>query len=443
MRRKKVMQKIHLKAPDNWINDPNGFIYYQGTYHLFYQYFPYEPRWGTMHWGHAVSKDLVNWDHLNIALYPSKYDDRNGCFSGSAMEHEGELYIYYTGVRYVEEDPENTTLCLNDDFISSQMMVTSKDGFHFDNIHDKRTIIPPICDWSIGDKKHTRDPKVWRGENAWYMVLGSRTEEERGKLLFYRSKDLYNWEWVNSAEKDKGFGWMWECPDYFEVEGGKVLIFSPMGFLKDGRKEENHAICTIVDFEEGTCTMDIPDEYQFLDYGLDLYAPQSTLDEWGRRVMVAWARMPEPVDGSWSGIFCIPRIVEVENGHIYFRVHPNIKKAYAKKISLLSQASEAGYKLELEMGEDEEINIGGYKIFRQGNEIHTDKSEVFPGDEDSRLQFHTPELKEGYHVEVYVSDNLIEVYVNQGEYVITNAVYGLSDKIQTNHRGELAIYTVE
>ena len=76
---------LHLKSPVNWINDPNGFIYYKGKYHLFYQHFPYAPIWGTMHWGHAVSEDLVHWEHKKIALFPTKSYDRNGVFSGSAI----------------------------------------------------------------------------------------------------------------------------------------------------------------------------------------------------------------------------------------------------------------------------------------------------------------------------------------------------------------------
>ena len=99
---------IHLKAPSNWINDPNGFIYYRGLYHVFYQQFPYEPKWGRMHRGHAVSKDLVHWEHQKIALFPSKYDDRSGCYSGSAVEYQGKLYLYYTGMNYLEENPEAT-----------------------------------------------------------------------------------------------------------------------------------------------------------------------------------------------------------------------------------------------------------------------------------------------------------------------------------------------
>ena len=96
----KGQHRLHLKAPDNWINDPNGFIYYKGQYHLFYQYFPYGPRWGTMHWGHAVSQDLVSWEHKGLALYPTIHGDQNGCFSGSAVEEEGKLYLaIHTGSR--------------------------------------------------------------------------------------------------------------------------------------------------------------------------------------------------------------------------------------------------------------------------------------------------------------------------------------------------------
>ena len=82
---------FHLSAPIGWINDPNGFIYYNGEYHLFYQYFPYDCKWGTMHWGHATSKDLIMWKHYPIALYPTKEYDQNGCFSGTAIIKDEEI----------------------------------------------------------------------------------------------------------------------------------------------------------------------------------------------------------------------------------------------------------------------------------------------------------------------------------------------------------------
>lgn len=437
------MQKVHVKAPKNWTNDPNGFIWYQGQYHLFYQHFPYEPRWGTMHWGHAVSKDLVHWEHKDIALFPSKMDDQNGCYSGSAVEKDGKLYLYYTGVRYLEINPEDIHICPNDKFVSAQLLQTSLDGEHFDNIRDKRTVIPPLEDRKIGCKIHTRDPKVWRGKDAWYMVLGSRTAEGFGKLLFFRSTDMVHWSFVNDVEKDEKWGWMWECPDYFEIGEEQILIMSPMGFVTDGITDPNQTICMQVAFEEETCTMKIPDTYQFLDYGMDIYAPQSNLDEEGRRVLIAWVRMPEAVDGKWSGMFIAPRLVEVKQGHIYFRVHPNIKSAYTKKIGKPAEADEAGYCFEAELADGEEVNIGGYRIFRKGGRICTDRSQVFCKRPDYRMEFETPELKDGYRIEVYVDANLIEVYVNDGEYVITNMIYGLGDEIQADDPEKVQLYTVE
>lgn len=435
--------KIHLKAPQNWINDPNGFIYYKGYYHLFYQYFPYAPRWGTMHWGHAVSKDMVNWEHQGVAIFPTRYEDQNGCFSGSAIEQDGGLYIYYTGVHYNKINPDDVHQCLEDDFDSSQMMIWSEDGFHFDNFHEKKVIIPPMADQKIGDKTHTRDPKVWRGKDAWYMVLGSKTSDGKGKLIFYKSKNLFDWELVNTVSKESELGWMWECPDYFETEGGKVLVISPIGLLKESTLEGNQAICMLVRFEEETCTMEIPEHYQFLDYGLDLYAPQTTKDEEGRRVLIAWLRMPEAVDGKWCGMFCIPRVVEVTNGHIYFRVHPNIEKMYMRKISDPAEADSAGYKVSFDIEEGETVNIGGYKISRNGNRICTDRREVFPEHTNFRMQLATPEVKEGFHLDIYVDANLIEVFVNKGEYVISNVVYGLTNEIQTDAIEKLQIYTLE
>lgn len=434
---------IHLKSPGNWINDPNGFIYYKGNYHLFYQYFPYEPRWGTMHWGHAVSKDLVHWEHKGIALFPSKYGDQNGCFSGSAIEHEGDMYLYYTGVHYEKPDPDDIHLCLDEQFVSSQFLVISEDGNHFDNLERKRLVIPPIENRRIGDRTHTRDPKVWRGKDAWYMVLGSKTETEKGKLLFYRSRNLTDWEFVNSASKETGFGNMWECPDYFEINEDKVLVMSPVQFLNDGKRYAEQVICLLVQFDEETCTMEIPDHYQFLDYGLDLYAAQSTADEEGRRVLVAWVRMPKAIDGKWNGMFCIPRVVEVKNGHIYFRVHPNIEKQFKRRIDSVSEADEAGYRVSFEIEDGEMVQIGGYKIFREGNRICTDKAAVFEGHDEFRMQFATPEVKEGYHLDVYVDENLIEIFVNNGEYVISNTVYGLKKEIHAKCMEKLEISTID
>ena len=149
--------KYHLAPIKNWCNDPVGFIYYQGQYHLFYQYFPYGCTWGTMHWRHAVSLDLIHWKDLDIALYPSKKYDANGCFSGSSLEVDGKMYIYYTSIQYTKPDPENIHQNVSgDDFLASQSMLVSHDGFEFDNVNDKHLIIPVFKDKDIGHPTHTR-----------------------------------------------------------------------------------------------------------------------------------------------------------------------------------------------------------------------------------------------------------------------------------------------
>ncbi len=435
--------KIHLKAPGNWINDPNGFIYYKGRYHMFYQHFPCAPVWGTMHWGHAVSEDLIHWEHQGIALFPTKYEDQNGCFSGSAVECGGRMYLYYTGIRYRQADRENIHFCPDDRFEASQLMISSGDGIHFDNFRGKTVIIPVMGEGAPGDPAHTRDPKVWRGRDAWYMVLGTTTGDGRGRLLFYRSLNLRDWTYVNCVDGSRGFGDMWECPDYFETKGGQVLLFSPMRIMRDGKKDASQNICMLADFMEETCEMRLSDTYQFVDYGMDLYAAQTTEDAKGRRVMVGWMRMPEAVDGEWSGIFSIPRVVEVQDGHIYFRVHPNVDNLFCRRISSPAEADSAGYKVSLDMEDKESIGIGGYWIFRRGCHIFADRSNVFGRHTDYRLQFMTPELRGGCHLDIYVDRNLIEIFVNHGEYVLSNVVYGLDDGIQTDLAGGCEIYTVE
>lgn len=122
------------------------------------------------------------------------------------------------------------------------------------------------------------------------MVLGS-TVDKNGRLLFYKSSDLKTWQYLNYCEKD-GFGWMWECPDFFEIDGKGVTIFSPMGFFNDGNGYDSVAVCMLSSFDENTGKMELSEDYQLFDYGIDLYAPQSTTDKDGNRVVIAWARMP-------------------------------------------------------------------------------------------------------------------------------------------------------
>ncbi len=453
-----ITDTLHLKAPGNWINDPNGFIFYKGKYHLFYQHFPYAPVWGTMHWGHAVSEDLIHWGHLGAALFPTLYVDQNGCFSGSAVEHDGKLCLYYTGIHYDKVNPENIHTCEGEEFAASQLMISSEDGMCFDNFSGKRVVIPVIEDEEIGDRKDTRDPKVWReGENL-YMILGSTYRKVAGRIMIYKSSDGENWEYASQLRSSR-LGRILECPDLFRLGDAYVFIGSPM-YIEEAEGYEHHAVCMPAEFDAKTCTLTLPErngqaetldrdiqnetagvsnarrqaEYQYVDYGLDLYAPQTNLDRDGRRVMIGWMRMPKAVEERgkipWNGMMSLPRVVEMKEGHIYFQIHPEVEKYFGCEIPVEGrQIPDFPCRIRTVLKEGEVLDIGGYKIWAEQGAVKTDRSRVYDGMGGGRLVCETPRVGD-YRLDIFVDRNLIEVFVNEGEYVVSNVVYGLEQWIE-------------
>ena len=212
-----MRQRYHFMAETGWINDPNGVIYYKGKYHFFYQYNPYHGFWENMHWGHAVSEDMLHWEYLPPALAPSEeYEDhlKGGCFSGSAIEHEGKLYLMYTAAANHGKG-----------FVQTQCIAYSEDGIHFEKYEKNPVLTAPkgVAQDSF------RDPKVWRHEGLYYMVCGA-SKDKKGQALLYRSEDMLQWSFVNVLAESRGeWGSMWECPDFFEIGRRYVLTFSPIG----------------------------------------------------------------------------------------------------------------------------------------------------------------------------------------------------------------------
>ncbi len=297
---------FHLSPRTGWMNDPNGFSYYKGQYHMFYQYYPYESKWGPMHWGHAVSRDILHWEYLPLALAPSEsYDDhmRGGCFSGSAIAHEGKLFLMFTGTAKEENG-----------FVQTQCIAYSEDGIHFEKYGGNPVLAAP--EGILPDQ--FRDPKVWEHEGMYYMVCGGSCGRN-GQALLYRSKDMFHWTFFNVLAESRGeWGYMWECTDFFPMGGKYVLIFSPMG------AGEHTAVYMVGDFDYGTgkfCSH-INGE---IDWGFDYYAPQSFQTPDGRRIIVGWEWMPSWKDWgptykeSWCGFFNVPREVRMmEDGTLQF-----------------------------------------------------------------------------------------------------------------------------
>lgn len=398
------------------MNDPNGLIYFGGKYHLFYQHFPYAPRWGTMHWGHAVSDDLVHWEHLPIALFPTKSYDRDGIFSGSALEIDGKMYLYYTAVRYTQVSGEDITVAQNGQFEASQAMLISEDGFHFDNFTGKKQIIPPMENPEIGHRIHTRDPKVWKFREKYYMILGSKTREmgketDTPRVLFYVSGDGVSWQLLNCFGLHGKLGTMWECPDLFFCPD-PVLVLSPEEMRPTA--PTNNSVFGIVKFEplSGTLSMD-PEQFRYVDYGLDYYAPQSFVDKYGNRVQIGWLRMDSPKedeDGTqWIGAMTLPRIVTTQMGKLYTRPHPDVIPFFPETDRL----TDGPCRLIRDLSPGQELDLDGYRIGFDGNCVFALRRGI---------RYEAPCSGSTAHLDIFVDSCIVETYINDGESVITHVL---------------------
>lgn len=308
---------FHLSVQVGWMNDPNGFSYYNGEYHLFYQYHPYASYWGPMHWGHAVSKDLLHWRYLPAALAPDESYDKDGCFSGSAVEmDDGRHLLMYTGV--VEEElPDGTKKGVQ------TQCVAIGDGVNYEKYEGN----PVIDEGQLpegGDRFEFRDPRIWKAEDGTYRCVAGNCDGDRdGQILLYSSKDALHWNFEKILLRNHDrFGKMWECPDFFELDGKQVLLTSPQDMLPQGFEYHNGngTVCFIGTYDEETDTFH-EEHNQAIDYGIDFYAPQTVLTPDGRRIMIGWMQnwdtcnlytFKEP----WFGQMSLPRELSVKNGRL-------------------------------------------------------------------------------------------------------------------------------
>ena len=305
----------HLSPKVGWMNDPNGFSMYDGKYHIFYQYHPYSTQWGPMHWGHAVSSDLLKWEFLPAAIAPDMPYDKDGCFSGSAIEMDnGKQLLMYTGVERVQGEDGR----MQD--IQIQCLATG-DGENYEKYEGNPVLtqkdIP--AGFSLND---FRDPKIFRNTDGSYgCVLGNRTEDGSGAILLYRSEDGFNWKFSSILDRSYNeFGRMWECPDMFTLDGQDVIITSPQDMSALGLEfhSGNGTMALMGRVEEGKF---LRDNVQAIDYGLDFYAPQTLETPDGRRIMIAWMQNWDTTGGcpegaKWFGQMTTPRELTICNDRL-------------------------------------------------------------------------------------------------------------------------------
>ncbi|WP_336078318.1 glycoside hydrolase family 32 protein [Paenibacillus sp. 203] len=309
-------QAFHIQPPTGLLNDPNGFSYYQGEYHLFYQWFPLGTDHGMKYWYHLKSKDLVTWNSAGIGIAPGDYFDSHGAYSGSALEHEGKLYMLYTGNARDEDWIRHPYQC---------MAVMDENG------HITKWEHPVISNVPEGYTDHFRDPKLWKDGDSFYCVIGAQRTNLTGCAVLYRSTDLRTWEFEGELCTGlESFGYMWECPDYFELNEAGVLIFSPQGLEPSGDEKRNIYQSGYVigkPLDTGTRTLE-HGAFHELDRGFDFYAPQTMIDPQGRRIMVAWMGLPDieyPTDpNGWAHCLTLPRELTLHEGKLLQRPIPEL-----------------------------------------------------------------------------------------------------------------------
>ena len=288
----------HFLPPALWMNDPNGLIHHKGWYHMFYQHNPYGEAWGHMHWGHARSRDLVHWEHLPVALWPSKEQGEAHVYSGCAtVTPAGEVAAIYTSIP--NEDGAKAR------YQAEQWMALAEDD---DLIRWRKSEANPIMPDSIHGETRVfdwRDPFVFVHEGVTYVALGGNTDDRAGKegaVFHYRAKndDLTEWEYlgplyVAATEGVENI----ECPNFLPLGRKWMLITSP-------HRDPEYYTGT---FDPAKSPAFTPESRGYLDGGV-LYAPQVFIDGAGRRIMFGWIRGYREGRG-WNGVMTLPRVLSL------------------------------------------------------------------------------------------------------------------------------------
>lgn len=474
--------QFHFTPQKNWINDPNGLVYHDGEYHLFYQYNPFGDQWGHMSWGHAVSSDLMHWRELDVAL---PEEDGIMIFSGSAVidkqntsglgsQENPPMVAIYTGHHDSEENPKQ-----------DQRIAYSTDNGRSWTKYEGN----PVIDENMKD---FRDPKViWHEEtNRWIMAVALPTEY---KVRFYSSDDLIDWEMESDFGPAGATGGIWECPDLFElpVEGSSgesrwvLQVDLNPGSVAGG----SGAQYFVGDFDgsEFTESEKSKGKTLWVDYGRDFYAAQSYSNvPGGRRIWLAWMNnwdyAGELPTKPWRGAMTIPREVGLtatpDGPRLRQQPVEEIKALFGSdyEISNLQVSNESysddalqgtTYKLtaEIEQGDAERF---GFRV-RKGEEEETligydaNKRELFVDRRKSgTVAFHEKfgngvqtaplELRENtVTLQIIVDKSMVEVFANGGERSISNRIFPseTSDQLEIFSKGgsinikELKFQTIE
>ena len=437
-------QKYHIQGIVGLINDPNGFSQFNGKYHMFYQWNPLGTNHKNKTWAHSVSDDLLHWERLKTALRPDTWYSKDGVYSGSAIVDDDKLYLFYTGN---VKDPEGNRE-------SYQCLAVSSDGENFERWE------PSIVNQPDGYTRHIRDPKIWKKDGKFYAVIGIQSEDLEGKAVLYSSENIKDWKFEGEIAganhgKIKDFGFMWECPDYFQLKDEKtgeikdLLVFSPQGLESEGdlynNKYQTGYLFGKLDYEKPE--FEILSDFVEIDRGNDFYAPQSMEDDKGRRLIVGWMGIPEEEDfptvkNEWLHCLTLPRELKVIDGKLYQVPIKEMESIRGEKIEFSGKVAGevkigTGTTYELKAKFSDFNSDFGLKL-RTGKNSETilkfdynDKKFVLDrtkGEQpDKRLRkVYLGDISE-LELTVFVDNSSVEVFINGGAEVFSSRIFPEKD----------------
>lgn len=453
---------FHLMPPIGWLNDPNGLSYFKGEYHIFFQYSPFDINGGLKFWGHYTTKDFINYKYEGAAIYPDEKYDCHGVYSGSALIEDDKLYIYYTG---------NVKLLGEHDYIesgreSNTMLITSDDGINF---YEKECLME-MKDYPKDITNHIRDPKVWNENGIYYMIQGARKygidrNNDIGEAVIFHSKDKRNWEYISSINSKNTFGYMWECPDLFNLDGQNILMVCPQGVEQEENLYENIYLSGyfLIDGDYKNQSYIEVNNFTLLDRGFDFYAPQTFLDENGKRIMIGWMGVPDTEEihknlsseYGWQHCLTIARELNFNNGKLYQKPHKSLEKLRIEKIfeiecsyslysdNLISDDIDSYEVLidNIKNNNNFEILISNglsikYKDDKFILEFVNDIGKKIGGGRYKRSAY----LYKLENIRIFADTSAIEIFINDGEMVFSSRYYPLEYSFSIIGSMNLTIY---
>lgn len=435
--------EFHFSNLVGWMNDPNGFSEYKGEHHLFFQYYPYATHWDSMHWGHAKSKDFIKWEYLPAALAPDCAYDNFGVFSGSAIADGEKQVLIYTGVE--EKILEN-----GEKSIRQNQCIAIGDGVNYEKL-EKNPVVTSDMLPEGSSREDFRDPKMWKEDGRYYMVAGSRSSDGSGQIALFCADNINAWEFAGILDRsDNKYGRMWECPDFYPLDGKQVLMISPQEMEADGLEfhNGNNTAFLIGKYDKEKLQFK-REKIQSVDYGLDFYAPQTMQTEDGRRVMIGWMQSWDnpmyAAEQAWSGMMTIPRELSLKNGRIYQQPVHELNIYRKNAVTYKEVCIEKETRLEGIEGRsvDLEIQLKGDAYGKCRIKLASDErlySEIVYDREDEILTFdrtHSGFRKDTISMRsmnvksengvlclrILVDRYSVEIFVNDGEQVMTSLIY--------------------